>query len=114
VRRRIARLEETGVITGYTITTDQAKLGSGLEAVTELRFTGDTDIQDMVDFASTQPEVEEVLTIAGDVDAIVRLHVDNVDHLQRVVNRLRRKGVGVIGTKTLIVIATWRRGIEAV
>lgn len=109
-RRRITRLEQTGVITGYTITTDQAKLGSGLEAVTELRFTGDTDIDSIVEFASTLPEVDEVLTIAGEVDALVRMHVDNVDHLQRVVNRLRRKGAGVVGTRTMIVIASWRRG----
>ncbi|BBJ47105.1 hypothetical protein SSPO_098230 [Streptomyces antimycoticus] len=72
VRRRITRLEESGVITGYTITTDQAKLGQGLQAVTELRFTGDTDIHDIVEFASTLPEVDEVLTLTGDVDALVR------------------------------------------
>ena len=110
VRRRIARLEETGVITGYTITTDQAKLGQGLQAVTELRFTGDTDIHDILEFASTLPEVDEVLTLTGDVDALVRLHVDSVDDLQKVVNRLRRKGVGVLQTKTLIVIDSWQRG----
>ncbi len=110
VRRRITRLEESGVITGYTITTDQAKLGQGLQAVTELRFTGDTDIHDILEFASTLPEVDEVLTLTGDVDALVRLHVDNVEDLQKVVNRLRRKGVGVLQTKTLIVIDSWQRG----
>lgn len=110
VRRRINRLEETGVITGYTVTTDRARTSSGLEAVTELRFTGDTDIRDIVEFATTLPEVDEVLTLTGDVDALVRLHVDNVDGLQRVVNRLRRKGAGVLQSKTLIVIASWRRG----
>lgn len=45
----------------------------------------------------------------GDVDALVRLSVDSVDDLQRVVNQLRRKGAGVVYTKTLIVIAAWSR-----
>ncbi|BBY83153.1 AsnC family transcriptional regulator [Mycolicibacterium pulveris] len=109
VRRRIKRLEDAGVITGYTITTDRSKVGTGLQAVTEMRFTGDTDIQQIVEFASTLPEVDEVLTLTGDVDALVRLSVDSVDDLQRVVNRLRRKGAGVVYTKTLIVIAAWSR-----
>jgi DNA-binding Lrp family transcriptional regulator len=113
VRQRIRRLEEAGVITGYTITTDEARLGLGLQAVTELRFTGDTDIHDIVAFASAMPEVDEVLTLTGDVDAVVRLHVDNVEDLQKVVNRLRRKGAGVVQTKTHIVIASWRRGAAA-
>jgi Lrp/AsnC family transcriptional regulator, leucine-responsive regulatory protein len=110
VRQRIRRLEDSGVITGYTITTNEASLGLGLQAVTELRFTGDTDIRDIVGFSSVMPEVDEVLTLTGDIDALVRLHVADVDELQRVVNRLRRKGVGVLQTKTHIVIASWRRG----
>lgn len=110
VRRRITRLEEQGVIQGYTISTDMGRVGAGLEAVTELRFAGDTDIDEITSYVSTLPEVEEVLTMTGDVDALVRLHVDNVHHLQQVVSRMRRKGGRVTGTKTLIVIASWRRG----
>jgi DNA-binding Lrp family transcriptional regulator len=112
VRRRIDRLEDAGVITGYTVRLDQAKMGPALEAVTELRFTGDTDIDHIVAFASMLPEVEEVLTLAGDPDALVRIRVDNVGHLQRVVNQLRAGGNGVIGTKTQIVLASWQRGSD--
>ena len=98
------------MITGYTISTDYAGAGMGFEAVTELRFAGDTDIDEITSYVSTLPEVDEVLTMTGDVDALVRLHVDNVHHLQQVVSRMRRKGGRVIGTKTLIVIASWKRG----
>jgi Lrp/AsnC family leucine-responsive transcriptional regulator len=34
------------------------------------------------------PEVQEFFTVAGDPDALVRIRVDDVDHLQRVVNPL--------------------------
>ena len=54
------------------------------------------------------PEVVQLFTIAGDPDALMRLRVDNVEHLQRVVNQLRRSGT-VVGTKTLIVLRAWER-----
>jgi Lrp/AsnC family leucine-responsive transcriptional regulator len=108
VTRRIARLEGLGVITGYTARINYGRLGTGIEAVTELRFAGDLDLAQIMEFAAQIPEVEEVLTIAGDPDAIVRIRVDGVDHLQRVVNRLRTGG-GVTGTKTLVVLESWSR-----
>jgi Lrp/AsnC family transcriptional regulator, leucine-responsive regulatory protein len=59
--------------------------------------------------ATRIPEVMEVFTIAGDPDALVRLRVRSVDHLREVIDQLRRSGA-VIGTKTLMVLGTWRRG----
>lgn len=109
VRRRIDRLESVGLIAGYTVVLNSGKMRSSLEAVTELRFAGDTDIDEIVAAAASLREVYEVLTLAGDPDALVRIRVDDVDHLQRVVNQLRRSGKGVIGTKTLIVIGSWQR-----
>lgn len=108
VKRRIDRLEQLGVITGYTLRVDHAKVGPSLEAYTELRFAGDTDVDHIMAAARDIPEVREVLAIAGDPDALVRVRVDDVEHLQRVVNALRRN-TSVTGTKTLIVIGRWSR-----
>jgi Lrp/AsnC family leucine-responsive transcriptional regulator len=108
VKRRIERMESLGVITGYTVRTSSARLGPGLEAVTELKFVGNLDLELIVRFASEMPEVQEVLTIAGDPDALVRIRADSIDHLQRVVNRLRSDG-NVTGTKTLVVLESWAR-----
>jgi DNA-binding Lrp family transcriptional regulator len=60
---------------------------------------------------SAVPEVLEVYTIAGDPDALVRIRVSNVEHLQEVVDALRRRP-GIVGTKTLMVLGSWRRGEE--
>jgi DNA-binding Lrp family transcriptional regulator len=108
VKRRIDRLEETGVIAGYTVVLDHRKVGPSIEAYTELRFAGDTDVDDILNSASGLPEVQEVFAIAGDPDALIRMRVDDVEHLQRVVNELRRSG-NVTGTKTLIVMGHWTR-----
>jgi Lrp/AsnC family transcriptional regulator, leucine-responsive regulatory protein len=108
VKRRIDRLEEIGVISGYTVVLDHQKVGPSIEAYTELRFSGDTDVDDILHSAAELPEVLEVLAIAGDPDALVRVRVEDMDHLQRVVNELRRSG-RVTGTKTLIVLGRWSR-----
>jgi Lrp/AsnC family transcriptional regulator, leucine-responsive regulatory protein len=108
-KRRIDRLERTGVIRGYTAILDHRFLGTGFEAFTELRFAGDVEVAAIQHETSAVPEVLEVYTIAGDPDALVRIRVTNVEHLQRVVDALRHR-TGVVGTKTLMVLGSWRRG----
>jgi Lrp/AsnC family leucine-responsive transcriptional regulator len=108
VKRRIERLERRGVIKGYTVVLDQNRMRPSLEAFTELRFAGDTDVDRMLATAREIPEVVELFTMAGDPDALAHIHVDDVDHLKHVINRLRRSGQ-VTSTKTLMVVGTWRR-----
>lgn len=105
VKRRLDRLEQEGVITGYTARIDHAKLGRTIEAFTELRFAGRTKVADIAGVAADLPEVEAIHTIAGDPDALVHLRVRDVADLTRVIDLLRRTGK-VTGTKTLIVLAS--------
>ncbi|MCE0764699.1 Lrp/AsnC family transcriptional regulator [Pseudonocardia kujensis] len=109
VKRRVDRLQELGVITGFTAQIDHAKLGWGVEAFTELRYAGTTGVADIVATASTVPEVQSIFTIAGDPDALVRVRVRDVAHLQEVIDTLRTAGT-VTGTKTLLVLGAWNRG----
>ncbi|GAB7006800.1 Lrp/AsnC family transcriptional regulator [Nocardioides sp. AN3] len=107
VSRRIERMEADGVIRGYTALIDDAQSGS-LEAFTEIRLMGSTDTGELGEIVRQVPEVQEFYTIAGDPDALVRIRVEDVNHLQRVVNALRRTGK-LTGTKTLIVMDAWSR-----
>ncbi|CAN5231978.1 Lrp/AsnC family transcriptional regulator [soil metagenome] len=108
VKRRIDRLEETGVISGYTVRVDSEKVESELEAVVELRVAGNIELEKILAFSEGIPEVIEVLTLAGDPDAIARIRAANIHDLQRVVNLLRTNG-NVTGTKTLVVLNSWSR-----
>jgi Lrp/AsnC family transcriptional regulator, leucine-responsive regulatory protein len=108
VKRRIDRLEELGVITGYTVSVDHALIGPSIEAFTELRFAGDADIDEILGAVERIPEIREVFTMAGDPDALLRIRVNDVEHLKAVVNLLRRTG-RVTGTKTLMVLDRWAR-----
>lgn len=107
VSRRIERMEADGVIQGYIAVVSDAAVGE-LDAFTEIRLTGDTDTREIEEIARQVPEVQQYYTIAGDPDALVRFRVRDVEHLQKVVNAIRRTGL-VAGTKTLIVMSTWDR-----
>lgn len=102
-KRRIDRLERLGTIRGYRAVVDHAKLGSAIEAFIELRFAGATQVGDIEAVAGGMAEVVEAFTTAGDPDALVRVRADDLDHLKRVVDCIRRSGK-VTGTKTLIVL----------
>jgi Lrp/AsnC family transcriptional regulator, leucine-responsive regulatory protein len=108
--RRIDRLERTGVIRGYTALVDDGRVGQ-LEAFTEIRLAGEVETGEMEQMVREIPEVQDFFTIAGDPDALLRIRVDDVDHLQRVVNALRRTGK-MTGTKTLIVMRAWSRALD--
>jgi Lrp/AsnC family leucine-responsive transcriptional regulator len=107
VARRISRLERESVIRGYTAIIDHSRSGQ-LEAFTEIRLQGATDTAELSELVRNVPEVQQFFTIAGDPDALVKIVVSDVDHLQRVVNALRRTGK-ITGTKTLISMNSWDR-----
>ena len=107
-KRRIDRLEADGIIRGYTAIVDHASMGVMLEAFTELRFAGNTQVDDIDAAVADITEVVESFTISGDPDALVRIRVTDVDHLKRVIDRIRRTGA-VTGTKTLIVLGSSSR-----
>jgi Lrp/AsnC family transcriptional regulator, leucine-responsive regulatory protein len=104
-KRRIDRLQRLGVILGYTTVVDYARLGWPLEAFTELRFAGRTQVEDIEATAAAAQEIQAVYMIAGDPDALVHIRAQDIDHLKDVIDRLRHSGK-VTGTKTLMVLST--------
>ncbi|WP_405147422.1 Lrp/AsnC family transcriptional regulator [Sphaerisporangium sp. NBC_01403] len=109
VKRRIDRLQKIGVILGFTVQVDQAKLGWGIEAFVELRFAGTTRVAEIVQTTTRMPETQAVFTIAGDPDALVWLRVRDLAHLQNTIDAIRRSH-RVTGTRTLIVLDSWTSG----
>jgi Lrp/AsnC family leucine-responsive transcriptional regulator len=107
VSRRITKMETSGVIRGYVAVIDDGRSGA-LEAFTEVRLNGATETGELEAIVKDVPEVQQYFTISGDPDALIHFRVKDVDDLQRVVNGMRRTGK-LAGTKTLIVMASWRR-----
>lgn len=107
VRRRIAKLEEQGVIVGFTIVLDHKRVRPATEAFVEMTFAT-PDVRSFLDrLLDDHPEVREASTLAGDPDALLRLRVSDLDELRAVVTELREES-GVTSTKTLVALGRQR------
>jgi len=116
VTRRIQRLEEQGVIRGYSARVDYGRLGWEMAAFVEVRFTGTTSADDMDRLATTLPEASAAYTTAGHQDVLMLVRATSVGHLRDVINRLRTTA-GVIGTRTHVILEAnendgWRPPVE--
>jgi Lrp/AsnC family leucine-responsive transcriptional regulator len=106
VARRVARLEQAGVIRGYTAIVDEEHFSGSLQAFALLTFVGDARVSDIGQIGAGIPEVEAVFTTAGDPDALVHFRVRDVAHLTSAIDRLRGHKT-VAATKTLMVLSVW-------
>jgi len=105
VKRRLDRLESTGVIRGYTAMVDQRLLGFGLEAFVELQFVGTASVGEIESFVDDLPAIQAIFTIAGDPDALAWIRARDIPELTGIIDQIRRTGM-VMGTKTLMVLGS--------
>ncbi len=103
VARRLERLERAGVITGYGVHVDHARMGWTISAFVELRFAGKTTPEPMHRAASRLAEVSAVYTTAGDQDVIALVHATSVDHLRDVIGKLR-SAASITSTRTHVIL----------
>jgi DNA-binding Lrp family transcriptional regulator len=80
---RVRALRRRGVITGYHATVDLAALHRGLQALiaVQARPLSREVITNFKDWVSRQPEVLEMFVLSGGDDFLVRVAVQDVDHL---------------------------------
>lgn len=112
VKRRVERLEQSGILRGYTILINYTKMGRALEVFAELRVAGRTRVEDIERIAAGIRGVEAVFTVAGDPDALAWIRVRDMNDLKDVMEKLRRSGK-VTATRTMMVLGSSTRGIPA-
>ena len=84
VRTRVRRLEEDGIIRGYTI----REAGIGLTALIRLKVGPGTEIGTLAGEFSTWKGVECVYEISGDADLIAIVHVDDTVGLREMLDKM--------------------------
>ena len=104
VLRRLKRLENSSVITGYTAQVDWSRMGYGVEALIAVRFLGKTRPQVIDRTAARLPEVLATFTLSGSYDALVWIRVRDIAHLRDVIDKLRTSP-GVSDTRSHVVLA---------
>ena len=97
--RRVKRLEESGVITGYVALVAPERVGLGLTAYINVRLAKLSEQRNPTDdFAAAVqawPEVVECAALTGDMDYLLRVLVRDMSHYSRFImdNLLRHPSV---------------------
>ncbi len=108
VHERMRRLEERGVILGYTARVDWAALGLPFSAFVSVKIEGRKYAEveaSILDLAHGDAEVEESHTLVGEWCLLVKVRASSSPALQRVLDRIREVP-GVKTTRTTIVLST--------
>ncbi|HXW71635.1 MAG TPA: Lrp/AsnC family transcriptional regulator [Methylocella sp.] len=106
-RRRI-RLEEEGVIEGYSARLNAKRLGLSLVALIQVSISlhSKDNARKFADFVNAVEEIQEAYALTGDADYILKVVVPNLESLSRIINDLILPHAGVSHVKSSIVLIT--------
>ena len=101
VIERVRKLEDAGVITGYRVEIDTAKIGLPITAFVRMSIVG-VDYGRIIEVAQNSNEVLECHRGTGGDSFIMKVAVASVEHLQEIIDKLTPYGI----TTTAIVLSS--------
>jgi DNA-binding Lrp family transcriptional regulator len=104
VKRRVDRLRDAGVITGFTALVDLEALGWTTEAFVELHCRARTSPSELFAIAAKHPQVVYACTVSGDADALLHLRCRDVRDFEQTLERISAEPA-VARTKSVIVLS---------
>jgi Lrp/AsnC family leucine-responsive transcriptional regulator len=102
VQERVGRLEQAGVIRGYTVRLGDPGATPGLRAYLLIR--GGASHERAVKVLEGFPEVRVADSVSGDIDLVLQLHAERIEDINRVRDEVA-KLPGIASTQTLLVMA---------
>ena len=104
--RRVRALEEEGVIRQYVALLEPAKIGLALLAyvTVKLEKRGKMPVEQFTRSVLAWPEVIACYSMTGDMDYLMRVQVEDLDHYSRFIMEKLLKQPGVIDIRTNFVL----------
>jgi len=104
--RRVRALEEAGIIRRYVAILDAKKLGLGLTGFVSVKLEkrGRMPTDQFAKAVKDWPEVMGCHSLTGEMDYLLRVQVENLDHFSRFVMESLLKHPGVIDVKSSFVL----------
>ncbi|GLF95691.1 Lrp/AsnC family transcriptional regulator [Streptomyces yaizuensis] len=109
VTERVRRLEEAGVITGYTAVVDRERLGLPVLAFVRLRYPHG-NYKPFHDLLETTPEILEAHHVTGDDCFVLKVTARSMRHLEEVTGRI--SGLGPVTTSVVYSSPLERRSLS--
>lgn len=104
--RRVKRMEEAGIISGYAAQIDPAALGLNVDVICLVRLTSHA-VQRTEAFLSViaqRREVSECLLVAGQVNYVLRIRVRDLDALASFIRDVLQSSPAVAEATTMVVL----------
>jgi Lrp/AsnC family leucine-responsive transcriptional regulator len=108
VTERVRRLEEAGVIAGYTAVVDQERLGLPILAFARLRYPHG-NYKPFHDLIEATPEVLEAHHVTGDDCFVLKVAARSMRHLEEITGKIA--GLGSVTTSVVYSSPLPRRAI---
>jgi Lrp/AsnC family transcriptional regulator, leucine-responsive regulatory protein len=98
VTERVRRLEERGIIAGYSAVIDAERLGYAVMALVRLRYpTG--NYKPFHDLLATTPEIAEAHHVTGEDCFVLKVLARSMRHLEEITGRIA--GLGAVTTSVV-------------
>lgn len=91
VRERVLRLEEAGIIRGYTVELDPVALGYPLCAFVRVR-PAPGQLPKVVELARRLPQVSECHRVTGDDCFVLKVHLSGLEQLDELIDQFLAHG----------------------
>lgn len=105
---RVRKLEERGIIKGYTVILDAETLGYTLTAFVAVTLDKPGDRKAFLASVDKLPEVQECHHVAGDYDYLLKVRTKGTRDLDRLLSEDIKGIAGIVRTRTTIVLSTWK------
>ena len=104
VHQRVRRLEQRGVIRGYTVRLDGEQIGLPLTALISLTPNDPAAPDDYPQRLEHIPEIESCYSVAGDESYVLLVRVASPLALEDLLRRIRE--AAKVSTRTTVVLST--------
>ena len=104
VHQRVRRLEQRGVLLGFTARLDAESIGLPLTAFVSIKPIDPSAPDDAPDKLAALPEIEACHSVAGDESYILKVRVATPSDLERLLQEIR--AAAAVSTRTTVVLST--------
>src|SRR5690349_17484622 len=104
VHQRVRRLEQRGIIKGYTARVDHEALGLPLTAFVAVRPMDPSQPDDAPERLAGLPQIESCYSVAGEDFYLLMVRVESPAGLERLLQEIRK--AANVSTRTTVVLST--------
>jgi Lrp/AsnC family transcriptional regulator, leucine-responsive regulatory protein len=103
VHERVKKLERKGVIKRYRVDVDPEAIGLSLTAFVAVQLEPSSTCRTLLPEFTKFPEIEEVHSVAGEIDVILKVHSTDTKTLEDLLYRIKAvKGISRMTTRVVL------------